>query len=150
MLINTQLRYLWCVLTGGVLLMSILPGSISSYQAVAVYNSNRWVHFLVYATVVAIPVASWRRRSGVLFALSLAILAIILESLQTTIPGPIVRPQNVLADLFGVGAGILLGLNIRTMRASAKSGAHATPHPFRTTILQSRPKSVDQSRMMPL
>jgi uncharacterized membrane protein YedE/YeeE len=134
-LTNPQLRYFWCVLTGGILLMSNLPGSSLIYQAVAAYDSNRWVHFLVYATVAVIPVVAWRRRTSVLFSLVIVALGIALELLQTHIPGLIGRPQNAFADMFGVGAGILLGLNIRMMRNSAKSGANATPDPSRTTIL---------------
>jgi VanZ family protein len=131
---NRRLFYIWCVLTGGMLLISMLPASSSIYQAVAVFDSHRWAHFFVYATVAAIPITSWRRRFGVLFALALAMLGIFFEFLQTTIPGPIVRPQNVLADLFGVGAGILFGLNIRMMRTSAKSGANAAHGPSRTPV----------------
>jgi zinc transporter ZupT len=46
---------------------------------------------------------------------------ILLETVETLIPGSIARPQNVLANLFGVGAGILLGINLRMMRTAAKS-----------------------------
>jgi hypothetical protein len=35
------------------------------------------------------------------------------EFLRVLIPGLVERPQNALADLFGVAAGVLLGLNIR-------------------------------------
>ena len=135
MLTNKQLRYLWCVLTGGILLMSILPGSSSIYQAVAAYDANRWIHFLIYATVAAIPVVAWRHRTSVLFSLVIVALGIALELLHAHIPGLIGRPQNAFADMFGAGAGILLGLNIRMMRNSAKLGANATPDPSRTTIL---------------
>jgi hypothetical protein len=135
MLTNTRLRYLWCVLTGGILIMSILSGCSSIYQSVVAYSANRWIHFLVYATVTAIPVFAWRRRSSVLFSLIIVVLGFTFELLQAHIPGLIGRPQNAFADMFGFGAGILLGLNIRMMRTSAKSETNATPDTSGTTIL---------------
>jgi hypothetical protein len=134
MLSNTQLRYLWCVLASGVLLMPILPSGSWIYQIVITYDSNRWVHFLVYTAVAAIPVAAWRRRASVLFSLSIAVLGTALEFLQMFIPSLIGRPQNALADLFGIGAGILFGLNIRAMHNSAESSNSANPHPSRSTL----------------
>ena len=135
MLTNTRLRYLWCVLTGAILLMPILPGNSLIYQAVIAFNANRWVHFVVYTTVAVIPVVAWRRRTSVLFSLAIVVVGIPIELLQAHMPGLIGRPQNVFADMFGFGAGILLGLNIRMMRTSAKVGTNANPASFRTTIL---------------
>jgi len=130
MLTNSRLRYLWCVLTGAILLMPILPGSSLIYQAVAAYDANRWIHFLAYATVAAIPISSWGRRTSVLFSLAIVVIGIPLELLQ----GFTGRAQNVFADLFGFGAGILLGLNIRMMRTSAKQENNASPDPSRSTM----------------
>jgi hypothetical protein len=45
-----------------------------------------------------------------------------------------VRPQNASADLFGIAAGILLGLNIRMMRNSAKSFENASSDSSRSTL----------------
>jgi hypothetical protein len=107
-----------------------MPGGSAIYQDVALFDSSRWVHFLAYAAVSAIPVAAWRRRNTVLLSLGGPVLGMILEALQPFISGFHGRPQNILADLFGVGAGILLGLNLRMMRNSANaaySESHETP-----------------------
>lgn len=48
------------------------------------------------------------------------IMSIMLESLQAGLPIPVPRTQTIPADLFGVAAGILLGLNIRTIRNAAR------------------------------
>ena len=114
--------------------MSILPGNSSIYQVVATHGLNRWVHFLAYAAVAAIPVGAWRRRSTILFSLVIVMLGTALESLQAFIPGLIARPQILLADLFGVAAGVLLGLNVRVMFNSAKSPDSLGPAPSRSTI----------------
>ncbi len=135
MLTRMRVRYLWYVLIGGIFLMSILPGSSSIYPVVAVYDTNRWIHFLVYATVASLPTVAWKGRSSILLPMAVIGLCIALEPLRTLISGPIVRPQNVLADLFGVIAGILLGLNLRRMRTSAKSDNNASPDPSRSTTL---------------
>jgi len=120
MLTKNRLLYLWCALTVGIVFIAILPGGNSIYQLLAAYDANRWVHFLAYAWVVAIPVAAWRRAASILLSLVPAIFAIALEAVQAHIPGPIVRTSNIPADLFGVAAGVLLGLNLRMMRNSAK------------------------------
>ena len=121
MLTNNRLFYLWCVLTGGVILISVLPGSSLIDHFLAAYDSNRWAHFLAYASVATIPVTAWKSRTSILFSLIPALVSIALELWQSHMPGPMVRMQNVPADLFGIAAGVLLGLNIRMMRNSEKS-----------------------------
>ena len=118
---NKRLFYLWCVLTAGIVLISILPGSSWLYHFLAAYDSRRWAHFLAYASVASIPVAAWKRKASILLSLIPPIISIFLELRQAYIPGPMIHAQNVPADLFGIAAGVLLGLNIRVMRNSAKS-----------------------------
>lgn len=129
-----RLRYLWCVLIGGIFFMSILPGNSSIYQVVATHGLNRWVHFLAYGAVASIPVAAWRRRGTILFSLFIVMLGTVLESLQAFVPGLTARTRILLADLFGVAAGILLGLNVRVMFNSAKSPDNLDPAPSRSTL----------------
>jgi len=86
-LTNTRLRYIWCVLAGGILLYSLLPGSSRIYHLIATFGSNRWVHFLAYSAAAAIPVSVCRRRMRVLFSLAIGLLATVLELLQEFIPG---------------------------------------------------------------
>lgn len=54
-----------------------------------------------------------------------AIYCLVVEYVQGQAPGRIVTTHNVTADLFGIAAGILLGLNIRVMRSSTKTNDHA-------------------------
>jgi VanZ family protein len=100
----------------------------------AAYDSSRWAHFFAYVLVAAIPVAAWRYRRDVAFCLIPVILSIAFESLQTHIPGSVIRMQNISADLFGTAAGILLGLNIRMMRNSAKSPDDVNSDPSRSEM----------------
>jgi hypothetical protein len=118
-------------LIGGIFLISILRGSNWNYHSIAVWDSSRWAHFLVYVLVAAIPVAAWRYRRDVAFCLVPVMMNIAFEFLLAHIPGSVIRTQNISADLYGTAAGILLGLNIRVMRNSAKSLNNSGPDVFR-------------------
>ena len=135
MLTDTRLRFLWCVLACGALLMSIPFAASWIGRIIGTSDLNRWAHFLAYAAVAAIPVAAWRQRTNQLFSLVFVMLGVAIELLPAFLPGSIVRPQNAGADLFGVGAGILLGLNLRVMHNSASSLANRIPNPSRSTMI---------------
>ena len=135
MLTNTRLRYLWCVLAGAVLVVAAMPGGSWLYQRDGLPEWIRWVHFLAYAAVSAIPVAAWRRKTTVLLSFGALALGMILEGIQPLILGFHGRPQNLLADLFGIGAGILLGLNLRVMRHSANEAYGGQQETPRSTVL---------------
>jgi hypothetical protein len=87
------------------------------YHLLIPYNSNHWLHFILYAIIATIPVVAWRRWSIILSSLAAALLVVAVGSLQAFLPGHLTRPQPALPDLFGIAAGILLGLNLRAMRA---------------------------------
>ena len=131
---KNQLVYLWCLFLCGVLLISILRGSNWNYPSIAALDSSRWAHFLSYALLAAIPVAAWRYRRDVAFCLVPVVMSVALESFQAHTPGPILHIQNVSADIFGVAAGILLGLNLRIMRDSANSFDNRNSVPSRSDM----------------
>jgi hypothetical protein len=110
----------WCLLIGGVFLVELLPGRNRLYDLIAAFDSSRWVHFVVYTAVVAIPFAVWKSRRNVLLSLIPVFVTYALEYVQSCVYGPYVRHRNLSADLFGIAAGILLGLNLRVMRSSAR------------------------------
>jgi hypothetical protein len=111
-----QLRVFWFALVGVVLVLTNLPGRSWFYHVMFPYNSNRWLHFILYSIMAAIPVVAWRRWSIVLSSLVGVLLVVAVGSLQAFLPGHLTRPQPALPDLFGIAAGILLGLNLRMMR----------------------------------
>ena len=129
-----RLRYLWCTLMGGLVFISILPESGWMCQIVGGHDLNRWVHFLAYGTMVAVPFIVWRSRTDIWLPLILVATGIALEFLQRLIPGSNVQVQNALADLFGVAAGILLGLNLRAMRASPRPANKLDSNRSRSTF----------------
>jgi putative effector of murein hydrolase len=110
------LRIFWCSLLGAALVFSNLPANGSPYEEINVYVCNHWFHFLLYAAIVAIPVTMWKRKYRFMLSLVAVLLVIALGSMQTFIPGHLNRSQNAMPDLFGVAAGVLLGLNLRMIR----------------------------------
>jgi len=110
------LRVVWCSMLGAALVFSNLPTKGSPYEEISVYSSNHWFHFILYAAIVAIPVTMWKRKYRFMLSLVAVLLVIALGSLQTFIPGHFNRSQNAMPDLFGVAAGVLLGLNLRMIR----------------------------------
>lgn len=111
--------YAWSVLVGGIMFMSLLPCRSWLYQVLSAYYASDWTRFLVYAAAASIPCAAWRTKRRMLYALLVVILSIVTEVLRAMASGPSVHPELIPADLLGMAAGVLLGLNLREMSASA-------------------------------
>jgi hypothetical protein len=124
--------FVWYVFVVAIALIAILPDANWIYRAMAAYDSNRWVHFLEYAMIAAIPVGAWGRRTDVAISFIPVFLCIVFEVLHMHIPGPIARTSNISADLFGVAAGILLGMNIRLIRSSEMARDNGAFDPSRS------------------
>jgi hypothetical protein len=116
-----RLRSPWDVLAGGVLIMSVLLGGSWLGQVTAPYCPNRWIHFLVYAAVTSIPCAAWRTKRGVLCSLSVIGFSVVCGFFLAIAGRPENGLENVFSDLFGIAAGVLLGLNLRLMGGSANN-----------------------------
>ena len=129
---TNRLLYFWCLVIGGIILVSSLHSDRPVYQYLAIYGSNRWVHFLAYALILTIPIGVWQRKSSMLLSFVPAFIGITLEMLRAGYPWSAAVAQTIPADLFGVAAGILLGLNIRTIRHSAKPLNNTNQVPTRT------------------
>lgn len=121
--------YPWCLVICGVYLVSILHGNRNIYLYVVAFDSNRWLHFLSYVALIAVPTGLWRPYRTITLAYIPVMLGILIECLLAGHPWPVVRTQTIPADLFGFAAGILLGLNIRTMDNSTRSLKNANLHP---------------------
>jgi putative effector of murein hydrolase len=124
---RTILRALWGTLLGAALILSNLPTTGVPYEMVSYYASNHWFHFLLYAAIVAIPVTVWKKKYRFMLSLLAVLLVIALGSVQTFVPGHANRSQNAMPDLFGVAAGVLLGLNLRMIRDPHSLGAKGKP-----------------------
>ena len=125
----------WCFLMCAAALIPAAQnvGSLNPYFAPL--DSSRWIHFLVYAVVAAYPVSKWQNKQSIYLVIAFQILSVLLEVLPTgTRFLPVLRLQTIPADLFGLAAGILLGLNIKTMRRSNQLGSAHSPDKVRQDI----------------
>lgn len=107
--------YLWCVLVCVILVIPMLHLVHLESGILYSFDSSRWVHFLIYAVAVAVPVGVWHRGLPIYLTLASILLSIAMDSLASDPLLRAVRSQMIPAELFGAGAGILLGLNLRIM-----------------------------------
>jgi hypothetical protein len=131
--LKARFVYLWCLLICANVLLAVLPSGSWLYQILSPYDSNRWVHFLAFSVVAAIPVAAWKRRTSVMTSVFTAVLCIAFNFLLPHLYLSHDRPDDAFAELFGVAAGILLGANLRIMHSSSKHATNlgsplSTPH----------------------
>jgi len=115
-----QLRGAWYVLSAMILWASCLPFSSWTRQVLATSVSSIWIHFIVYAIVAMIPVWACTRKSAALLCLSLTGATIVIELVRFLLADQVGDVQLVAAHMFGIAAGILLGLNLRMMYASVR------------------------------
>ncbi len=125
MLTKKTLSIIWCVLILVIVWIAVLPSDSMVHHLAVQYDSNRWLRFLAYASIVAIPVSLWRTRSAIAISFIPALIGMVLEMWQAHVHGAVGRPDNITPDLFGFAAGVLFGLNMRVMRKSAKSSPNA-------------------------
>jgi hypothetical protein len=119
MLTKQSLFVIWCVLIFTIVWVAFLPVNSSIHHFAVQYDSNRWLRFLVYASISAIPVSSWRSRVTIGISLLVPGLGMCLELWQAHIQAHSGLSINITPDLFGIAAGVLFGMNIRVMRKAA-------------------------------
>ncbi len=84
--------------------LSLIPGSGESYA-----HLDKIGHFIMYAVMSAAVFPVFHSKQTRLFAVIFCILlGIILEGLQTFIPGRYCSLADAIADILGVIAGVLL------------------------------------------
>jgi hypothetical protein len=81
------------------------------------YFNGHWVHFLAYGVVSFLPMLAWRRNTGVAIAMGMAVLGTGLEILSAILDARSPDIQYIVINALGIAAGILLGLNILTLRS---------------------------------
>jgi hypothetical protein len=130
MLTKKRLFAVWCVLICAIVWIAFLPIDSSIHHFAVQYDSNRWLRFLVYASISAIPVSSWKHRATIVASLAVPGLGMCIELWQAHVQASTGRSISITPDLFGVAAGVLFGLNIRVMRKSAmKTGNPSSGSP---------------------
>jgi len=110
----------WYALIGAVGFMSLLPTASLHDPSLGTHINGNWIHFLAYATLAVFPIVVWRIRTGLVLTFGMAILSIGLQVLRGLVAGHITDLQGTMINLLGIAAGVLLGLNLLTLRSSCE------------------------------
>jgi hypothetical protein len=114
---SRSLQLCWWLLSGTIVCVSLVPHSKFPSNPLWGYFNWYWAHFLVYVAVSILPLLAWRPRTGFLIALGGGALSAGLEIFRGLVWEGSVRFEDIAINMLGVAAGILLGLNILTLRS---------------------------------
>ncbi len=100
---------LWLVSVGAVTWGSLQPGVELPGQ---LWNADKVYHLFAYAWLALLPFAVFQvPRAALCAALAMFGLGVVLELLQSLIPGRFASGMDMLANALGVGLGIGLALS---------------------------------------
>jgi hypothetical protein len=116
-LTSSRLQQLWGLLVGTIVLVSLLPCLGIHTDLLGAYLNGHWVRFSAYVAVSFLPVVAWRRNRGVAISMGMAALGTGLEIVCAIVEVRAPEIQYIAINALGVAAGILLGLNILTLRS---------------------------------
>ena len=116
-LTSSRLQQLWALLVVTIVLASLLPFLGIQTNILDAYFNAHWVHFLTYVAVSILPLLAWRRNTGLAISMGMAVLGTGLEIVRAIEEVRSPDIQYIVIDALGIVAGILLGLNILTLRS---------------------------------
>jgi VanZ family protein len=113
------MRRLWLVAILAVIAGSLLPGGSAPLHALSLLHVNdKAQHFLAYAALACLPLWLPVRPSAWKVGLWMLALGVLLEILQSFVPGRACDLLDGLADAAGVIIGLLFGASVAVLRAS--------------------------------
>jgi len=116
-------RRAWLLLLVFVVFMSLLPA-----RFVPEWGHGAGLHFLAYATLVALALAALRSLRVACFAVAAALfISIGLEYAQLLVPGRSFELEDMVASTAGLLAGALVGTILRRRRRPASLINEVTP-----------------------
>jgi hypothetical protein len=116
-LTSSRLQQLWGLLVIAIVLAALSPLLGIHNNILDPYFNGHWVHFLAYMAVSFLSLLAWRRNTGVALAMGMALLGAALEIVHAIAEGGSPDIQCIVINGLGIAAGILLGLNILTLRS---------------------------------
>ena len=116
-----RLIFIWCVLICGIYGLLLLSYWRLNYYFFVTLDSSRWFHFMIYSIAATIPLLILKKVRYVIASFVPLAIAMATEAFRFDVPSTTLRSQTVPADLFGIAAGVLLGLNLCTLRSSARA-----------------------------
>jgi hypothetical protein len=139
MLIKSRLRLIWWLLTGAIVITSLVPGVTLHDPRLTAYINTDWAHFLAYAAAGAVTLLAWRLRTGLAISSGLALLSFALQLLRGLASGQGMDVEGAVTNLLGLAAGVLIGLHI--YRFQAHNRDHLAPNALRLARAV-RPESI--------
>jgi hypothetical protein len=114
------MRIVWSLFTGAIVLVLLLQCAGISSALRGMYFDRGWAHFLVFAIAVTLCMLAWKHRTAFAVASGLFILSGGLSLLHSLVFRSPIDYFGILVNLFGILAGVLLGLNILVFRSREK------------------------------
>jgi hypothetical protein len=111
------MQQLWGVLLVLIILASFSPFPGIHFNSFDSYFNGHWVHFLAYLAASLLALLAWRRNAGVALSMGLAVLGTGMEIVRGMMEARPPDIQYIVINVLGIIAGILLGLNILTLRS---------------------------------
>jgi hypothetical protein len=118
--INFWLRGAWFTLIVAIALVSLLPRTASYLPILGPYLDRGWAHFMVYGCAATLCMLAWRSRTALFLASGLFLLSVGTQFLHSFKVGLDPDSFSIVVNMFGIAAGILLGLNLVTLRSRLK------------------------------
>jgi len=114
---------IWGMTVAAIGLFLLVPSISLASENVKFFFKNDWVHFALFIFVVSVPCVLARSRKHLMWGIAVASVLAAAEAVH----GAFIEAKQVLdvfgADLFGIVAGILLGLNLRMLNSASVSAA---------------------------
>ena len=114
------MRIVWFFFTGTIVLVLLLQCAGAGSALRDLYFDRGWAHFLVFAIAATLCMLAWKHRTAFALAIGLFILAAGLSLLHSLVLRGPIDYFGIFVNLFGILAGVLLGLNILVFRSRAK------------------------------
>jgi hypothetical protein len=114
---SSRLQLLWGLLVAAIVLGALLPYLGVHANILSVYFNAHWLHFLVYTAVSFLPLFAWRRNAGLALSIGMAVPATGLEIARAVVEARSPNIEHIVINTLGIAAGILLGLNVLTLRS---------------------------------
>jgi hypothetical protein len=132
--ISRRLQLYWFLVAGTIVFLHLLPHSGFSTNSLRAYVNLYWVRFLIYLLISIVPVFAWKLRRGLFISLGFGAVSSGLEVVRGNLLYRSVKFEDIVVNLLGVVAGILLALNIRSLCSRTNpvggrgaDGSHSTP-----------------------
>ena len=123
MLIKSRLRLIWWLLTGAIVITSLVPGLTFHDPGISEYINSDWAHFLAYAAAGAITVLAWRLRTGLAISSGMAMLSFGLQVLRGLVAGRGTDFEGAVINLLGLAAGVLNRIAYPQIRVAREAQA---------------------------